>query len=64
MIHEDFALHIDSSHEISDDAMMSKLILLALGYRELNEAEEICIKFIPPECPIFKHIFKPKLDVI
>jgi len=32
MIHEDFALHGDMSHEVSDDGIISKLILLILGY--------------------------------
>jgi len=36
MIHEDFALHVDSTHEISDDSIMSKLILLILGYKEYD----------------------------
>ena len=50
MIHEDFALHMDSSHEITDDAMMSKLMLLALGYKDLEETNEIVLRFIPCEC--------------
>lgn len=36
MIHEDFAFHQDSSHEISDDAITSKLLLIILGYKELE----------------------------
>ena len=48
MIHEDFALHADSSHEITDDAMMSKLILL-LVLKDLNQSTEILLMFLPQE---------------
>jgi hypothetical protein len=57
MIHEDFAIHEDNSHEISDDAITSKILLLILGYKEMeslhpswgNQSEELAVKFISPE---------------
>ena len=52
MIHEDYALHLDSNHEITDDAMMSKIILISLAFNDLDCSNEIMMKFLPQESSI------------